>query len=347
MNLQIVNVPSVKDPIKPSPGFAKKLLSDFKLDLVGLCGFGCRYCSSNHGNYLRINRKRFADLTEEQLGSRELPAENPLLMFRWDDFFEQLTSQLDHEHSEFGKGKTLVFSMLTDGFSPPLVKDGTTARALRLVLEKTRFRIRVLTKNSIVGTKPWIEFFKEHADRFIVGLSIGTADDKWAKKVEVGTPPPSRRLKALSKLQDAGIPTYGMLCPVFPDVLENDRLEQLVDAIRPDITEHVWAEPYNDRQNWKHVRDGYSPKSYGYRWMTEVYENGHKDLWSAYATELYVRVRDKAKREGWLGKLRYLLYEGGITERDAPQFAGLEGVLLQSKPGEDGMSQNSHIARLQ
>ena len=81
--------------------------------------------------------------------------------------------------------------------------------------------------------------------------------------------------------------------------------------------------------------------------MTEVFENGRKDLWSEYATELYVRLRDKAKREGWIGKLRYLLYEGGITERDAPQLAGLEGVLLQSKPGEDEKSQNLHIARLQ
>ena len=64
-------------------------------------------------------------------------------------------------------------------------------------------------------------------------------------------------------------------------------------------------------------------------------------------TAAYVRLRDKAKREGWIGKLRYLLYQGGITERDAMQFAGLEGVLLQSKPGDDGMSQNSHIAKLQ
>jgi len=31
-------------------------------------------------------------------------------------------------------------------------------------------------------------------------------------------------------------------------------------------------------------------------------------------------------------KLRYLLYEQNIVERDAPRFAGLEGVMLQSKP---------------
>jgi hypothetical protein len=41
--------------------------------------------------------------------------------------------------------------MLTDGFSPHLVKEGVTEKALRLLLEHTSFRIRVLTKKSIVG----------------------------------------------------------------------------------------------------------------------------------------------------------------------------------------------------
>lgn len=42
----------------------------------------------------------------------------------------------------------------------------------------------------------------------------------------------------------------------------------------------------------------------------------------------------------------YMLYEGDITEDDAEQFRGLEGVLLQGKP-EHGMGRNRWIARLQ
>jgi hypothetical protein len=71
---------------------------------------------------------------------------------------------------------------------------------------------------------------------------------------------------------------------------------------------------------------------------------------------LYVRLRDKARREGWLRKLRYLLYvrklryllyEGGITENDAKIFRGLKGVLLQGKPADDGKSHNPYMAALQ
>lgn len=136
-------------------------------------------------------------------------------------------------------------------------------------------------------------------------------------------------------------------CPSFPDVLQDDQLERLLDQIRPDLVELVWAEPFNDRNNWRAVRDGYQPGSFGHKWMTQVFEQKQKQLWSQYATELYVRLRDKAQLEGWLHKLRYLLYETDITQEDSACFEGLEGVLLQSKPGEDGRSQNPHFARFQ
>ena len=345
--LNVVNVPSIAKPIQPSPGFSKKGLSDFKLDVCGLCEFGCRYCSSNHGNYLRINRGKFARLTEEQLGRSALPAEEPNLMFRWPEVLDRLKAQLHRKKRSWGWGKTLVYSMLTDGFSPSLVRDGVTEAALRGVLEQTSFRVRVLTKNAIVGTDYWVEFFRGFSGRFVVGLSVGTGDDRWARRVEVGTSQPSARLRALHRLQDAGVPTYGMLCPVFPDLLAGDALERLVDRVKPDSCEHVWAEPFNDRLNWRQVRDGYDPGSPGYRWLTDVYDYGKRELWSRYATELYKRLRDKSEREGWLSKLRYLLYEDQITSADALAFAGLKGVWLQSKPGPDGRSQNPAIAALQ
>jgi len=140
---------------------------------------------------------------------------------------------------------------------------------------------------------------------------------------------------------------YGMLCPVAPNMLGGDGLERLIDAVRPDRIEHLWAEPYNDRFNWQQVREGYQPGSAGYRWLTETFEGKDRSRWSRYATELYLRLRDKAEAEGWIGKLKYLLYEDGITAEDAKVFRGLYGVLVQSKPGADGLSTNRHIAELQ
>jgi hypothetical protein len=203
MTPKIVHVPSVKEPIAKSPGFAKKQLSDYKLDRIGLCGFGCIYCSSNWGNFLRINRELFADLTEAQTGKRTYPTDDPSLMFDWPDFEEKFETQLEKKPRDWGKGQTLVYSMLTDGFSPMLVRSGQTEAILRTVLERTQFRIRVLTKNAIVGQPKWLNLFAEHHDRFVIGLSIGSMDDEWAKRVELFTPPPSRRIVAINHVQDA------------------------------------------------------------------------------------------------------------------------------------------------
>lgn len=123
MKSVVVEVPSIKNPIQPCPGFLKKELADFKLDVMGLCQFGCIYCSSNWGNYARINRAEFADLAEQQTGRRLLPDEDPELTFKWPDVLPKLQQQLERRRDpHWGQGQTLVFSMLTDGFSPSNVK---------------------------------------------------------------------------------------------------------------------------------------------------------------------------------------------------------------------------------
>jgi DNA repair photolyase len=345
-NLTVI-VPPVATLIKASPGFEKKELAEFKLDALALCGFGCRYCSSNWGNYARINREAFAEITEEQLGTRHYPDTTPELTLQFPDPVSQLRRELAGKRKSWGEGKTLVFSMLTDGFSPNLVRDGTTKAILEQLLERSSFRIRILTKNAIVGSDEWLRFFERSSERFVVGLSIGTANDSWATRVEIGTSLPSARLRALARLQGVGVKTFGMLCPVFPEVLEGDQLEQLVDAIDPGACEYVWAEPYNDRVNWKFVRDGYVKGSPGYSWFTEAFENRNTTLWSAYALDLYERLRVKGEHEGWLSKLRYLLYERDVANEHASKFGDLSGILLQSKPDEDGRSQHPHFRALQ
>ena len=347
MQTKKIVVPPMKSLIKKAPGFEKKKLAEYKLDILALCGFGCRYCSSNMGNYLRIHQEEFAQCAESQMGRSIKPSEDPSLMMVWPDVVSQLEDELSSKPKQFGIDKTLMFSMLTDGFSPELVRDGTTRAVLELVLERTSFRIRVLTKNAVVGNDEWIQFFRDHKDRFVVGLSTGSLDDKWARKMELGTSSPTERFNALRRLQEAGVPTFGMLCPVFPDMLEGDSIEKMIEMINPDAVEHFWAEPYNDRINWRIVRSGYPKGSPIYEWFTNVYEYRMSPLWSQYTTELYKRLKYHAVKNDWLQKLRYLLYEDGITESDALAYKGLGGVLLQSNPGEDGRSQNPSIADLQ
>lgn len=346
MKTRLVTIPSIKDPIKPSPGFEKKGLATHKLDIMGLCGFGCSYCSSNEGNYLRINRARFAEMTREQTGQALLPATSPGLSFRWGDFEERLDAQLRPKPrsvrstentvtdpifaaGRWGYGHTLVFSQLTDAFSPWAVADGLTERTLDKVLRRTGFRIRVLTKSAIVGTDKWIKFFDRWSGRFVVGLSIGTLDDAWARCVEVGTSSPTARRRAHRRLQDEGVPTFGMLCPVFPDALDNGGVERLVEAIRPERCETVWSEPYNDRGNWRHVAAGYTDeRSRAYIARLFCGSEARRE-WSWYAGHLYDRVHAALGADAH--KHRYLLYQDSLVQSERERLCGAQGVLFQSE----------------
>ena len=326
----IVNVPSIKKPIQDSPGFAKKELATHKLDIMGWCQASCLYCSSPSGNYLRINKARFADRTEEQTGQRLYPGVDPALTLRWEDFDARLDEQLRTKPKDgsWGAGKVLMFSQLTDAFSPWAVREGLTRRTLEKVLKRTSFRIRVLTKFDIVGDDAWIAFFKEHPGRFVVGLSIGTLDDAWARKVEIGTSSPSARVRALHRLQDAGVPTFGMLCPVFPDVLAGDGVERLVEAIRPERCEMVWSEPYNDRANWRRIAESAYEGTAREVFRLHFSGPGPAMIWSGYALALYERVHAALGEHA--AKHRYLLYQDGMTERAQTALRGAPGVLFQS-----------------
>jgi DNA repair photolyase len=331
MKTKLAMVPSIKEPLKKSPGFEKKELASHKLDIMAWCQASCRYCSSPAGNYLRINRERFADLTEAQLGERLYPGKDPELSLQWGDFEESLDEQLRTKPKDgsWGAGKVLQFSQLTDAFSPWAVKDGLTRRTLDKVLTRTSFRIRVLTKFDYVARREWIDLFLAHPDRFVVGLSIGTLDDAWACRVEIGTSSPSARVRAHRRLQDAGVPTFGMLCPIFPDALGGDGVERLVEAIRPERCETVWSEPFNDRANWRVVAAGYVEGSAGRYALAAMFDGpGRTIIWSAYAVALYERVHRALGANAH--KHRYLLYQDGMTAGGRESMCGAQGVLFQS-----------------
>lgn len=240
MKNRIVVINNTKYIIQPS-GWKKKLLAEYHMEMNGLCGFGCRYCSSNSTPWMRIYSQEFLKATIEQQGEPLTPKSNPELAYVWrDDVVERLQRELHRKRKSYGKGKTIALSQSTDPLSP-VVNPDTFEAVLSLLIEKTSFRIRILTKNSLIGSDRWIRVLQGMGDRVVVSLSTGTLDPEFSARVEVGTSSPVARFRALRNLQDAGIPTFGMLCPIFPQVLASGRLNELVDAIRPDCCEHIWA----------------------------------------------------------------------------------------------------------
>jgi DNA repair photolyase len=63
-----------------------------------------------------------------------------------------------------------------------------------------------------------------------VNLSIGTLDEEVWRATEPGTPHPRRRVEAVAKLNEAGIPCGVLVAPVLPGL--SDRPEQVEEVVR-------------------------------------------------------------------------------------------------------------------
>ena len=61
-------------------------------------------------------------------------------------------------------------------------------------------------------------------------LTVTTADDALARRIEPHAPPPSARLDALARLSDAGLPACILLMPVLPWITDTE--ENILTLVR-------------------------------------------------------------------------------------------------------------------
>jgi DNA repair photolyase len=115
----------------------------------------------------------------------------------------------------------------------------------------------ILTKSTLVLRD--LDLLTEAARRTTVrcALSVGTLDrDVW-RLTEPGTPPPDKRLEAVRRLNDAGIPTSVLVAPLLPGLSDGDEQVRAVARaageagavgvtpvalhLRPGVRDHVFA----------------------------------------------------------------------------------------------------------
>jgi DNA repair photolyase len=89
----------------------------------------------------------------------------------------------------------------------------------------------ILTKSTLILRD--LDVLTEAAQRADVraNFSIGTLDEEVWRTSEPGTPHPRKRVEAVAKLNDAGIPTGVLVAPVLPGISDRpDQLEAVVEA---------------------------------------------------------------------------------------------------------------------
>ena len=97
------------------------------------------------------------------------------------------------------------------------------------VLSEARNPFSILTKSTLVLRD--LDLLAAAAVRtdVTINLSIGTLDDDVWRRTEPGTPPPRRRVEAVRRLNEAGVPCGVLVAPIIPGL--SDRPGQVDEVV--------------------------------------------------------------------------------------------------------------------
>lgn len=221
--LEVVPNPEESDPEKPETIYlkdhARSIVTPNDSPDIGFdagispyrgCSHGCAYCFSrpNH-EYLGFS----AGLDFE---SKILVKENA------PDLLRQKLS------SPRWEPQPLAMSGSTDVYQPVEKKLGLTRRCLE-VLAEFRNPVVIITKNHLVTRDTDLLSELTRYDAVSVNVSLTTLDEELRRVMEPRTSSPRRRLAAIEKLADAGVPVGVLTAPIIPG-LNDHELPNLLQA---------------------------------------------------------------------------------------------------------------------
>ena len=167
------------------------------------CEHGCIYC--------------FARPTHEYLGfSAGLDFETRIMVKL--DAPELLRKELS---AKKGQPQVVGFSGVTDIYQPVERHLELTRRCLEVFLE-FRNPVGIVTKNYLITRD--LDLLKELAqfDCISVTVSLATLDEELRRVMEPRTSSPTRRLKAVEMLANAGIPVGVLNAPIIPGLTDQE-----------------------------------------------------------------------------------------------------------------------------
>jgi DNA repair photolyase len=230
------------------------------------CEHGCVYC--------------FARPTHAYLGlSPGLDFESRLLVKP--DAAELLARELSAPNYQ---PKVIAIGTNTDPYQP-IERRYQVMRRILEVLDRANHPVGIVTKSALVTRD--IDILARMAKRNLVkvALSVTTLDAGLARTMEPRAATPARRLEALRRLSEAGVPAAVMVAPVIP-ALNDQEIERILDCaaaagvkeagyillrlpleVRDLFREWLQANyPHREEHVFKLIRDMRGGKDYDAKW---------------------------------------------------------------------------------
>jgi len=196
------------------------------------CEFGCTYCYARDTHRYAMERAEGRTSLPQAERGGEMPSwlafEKRILVKT--DIAERLARTLDP--SKLGDD-TLVIGTATDPYQPAERRYRLTRSILEVLARFRGLRIGIISKSPLVTRD--IDVLQKLSERneVTVNVSLSTLDSRIARRLELRSPVPSARIRALGRLSAAGIHAGLLVAPIVPGVTDDrEGLSRLLAAAK-------------------------------------------------------------------------------------------------------------------
>src|ERR1700674_5516563 len=200
------------------------------------CAFGCAYCYARYTHRYVMERAASAERMTSELGQayNNLP---PWLAFERNIFVkgnapEVLSRTLrlgSDRHLRLLEGETIVIGTATDPYQPAERKFRVTRGILEVLAEHPGLSVVIITKSPLITRDIDLLSRINRLSHLTIHISLIPPARGLARRIEPRSPTPESRVRALTRLREAGIDAGINCMPVLPGITDNPSdLEALV-----------------------------------------------------------------------------------------------------------------------
>jgi len=212
------------------------------------CEFGCTYCYARDTHRWTMERRgggaagrqggnSTSDASEQRTNLPRGPAA-PLPA--WEAFEKEILVKTDVAevlartlNPAKLAGHSLVIGTATDPYQPAERQFRLTRRILEVLRSYRGLSIGIITKSSLVTRDLDLLQMLSKGNEVTVNISLATADARLARLLELRSPVPAARLRALRRLTEGGIHAGLLVAPIIPGVTDDwTGLARLMEAAK-------------------------------------------------------------------------------------------------------------------
>jgi DNA repair photolyase len=216
------------------------------------------------------------------------------------------------------KGEHIAMGTATDPYQRA---EGRYKIMPEIIKTLTEYRnpFSILTKGTLILRDLELLVAAANVTEVSTAFSIGTLDEDAWRSSEPGTPHPRKRMEAVKKLNDAGIPCGVMVAPVLPGISDRpDQLEEVVTAAVEAGATHITPILLHLRPKVKEVY---------MEWLQETYPHLVSDYEAMYGRRSYA---SEGQKKALAGRVQDLL-EGAPRPRPTPMMNALRAKRQREK----------------